>query len=61
MDKKLLNEIEAKIPIVQSQVNGWRSWLFYEAQDTAAALLPVMRVVLEQQKEIDALKKKLNH
>ncbi len=59
MDKKLLAEIEAKIPVVQSQISGWRSWLCHEANDTAGALLPVMRVVLEQQKEIDALKREV--
>ncbi len=59
MDENLLREIKEKIPYLKSVEGGWRALFYHEASGTAGVLHRVVRIVLEQQKEIEELKEEL--
>ncbi len=62
MDKKLLDEIEERIPKLQGYVNRFGVFKIDATKiiaGTVDAVIPLMGIVLEQQKEIDALKQEI--
>ncbi len=62
MDKKLLAEIEERLPKLRGYVNRFGMFKIDATKiiaGTVDAVIPLMSLVLEQQKEIDALKKEI--